>query len=191
MGKNDKKQSFSGNQAVASVIIPEDLPLHNELKSVDNELPKLRGAMLSDEELQLISDFRSLPKQEQTLSRAFIEALKVPGLPESTDDYYAKRKVCDELGRKENPVEFIQRVYAQYMETGLPRAQIKKLDPKLYQALANWLGENDLPKGVMLPKQAASYDRISEKLFEADPKAAEVATKLHSLAQGLQARLTK
>jgi hypothetical protein len=45
---------------------------------------------------------------------------------------------CDRVGRKDNPLTFIRRVYADYLHGGLTRATLRKLDPLLYQALAVW-----------------------------------------------------
>lgn len=43
------------------------------------------------------------------------------------------------LGRKENPVAFIRRVYAQWIGRGLTRAHIRAVDRPLYRALGVWL----------------------------------------------------
>lgn len=39
---------------------------------------------------------------------------------------------------KETPLDFVQRVYASFLPLGLSRADVNRIDPKLYRALYNW-----------------------------------------------------
>lgn len=55
-------------------------------------------------------------------------------LPDSAPELWANRK-----GRKENPVAFIRRVYAPWLNRGLKRSDLRSLDQQLYQALAVWM----------------------------------------------------
>lgn len=66
-------------------------------------------------------------------------------LPEAAPELWS-----DRIGRKENPVEFIRRVYAPWLECGLKRAHLHTLDRPLYTALAVWIHrhpEDGMPKG--------------------------------------------
>ncbi|MFN3625310.1 MAG: hypothetical protein ACK4TP_14750 [Hyphomicrobium sp.] len=60
---------------------------------------------------------------------------------------------ADRIGRKENPVTFIRRVYRDHLNGSMTRAMLRQLDPELYNALAVW--ENRHPHDVVteLPKR--------------------------------------
>ena len=54
----------------------------------------------------------------------------------------------------DTPPDFIKRHYGQWLRadaTGLTRPDIKRLDPSLYMALANWLRKNELPEDCPVP----------------------------------------
>lgn len=57
-----------------------------------------------------------------------------PDLPDKAPELWSRRE-----GRKENPVAFIRRVYAPWLERGFTRAHLLALDRPLYSALAVWL----------------------------------------------------
>lgn len=57
-----------------------------------------------------------------------------PDLPEKAPELWSRRE-----GRKENPVAFIRRVYAPWLDRGFTRAHLLALDRPLYSALAVWL----------------------------------------------------
>ena len=69
-----------------------------------------------------------------------------PALPEKVSALWAEAKEPDDT-----PPAFIQRHYAPWLGNGLTRADVRRLDPQLYMALANWLRKNDLPEGFELP----------------------------------------
>ena len=53
----------------------------------------------------------------------------------------------------DNPVTFIQRVYARWLGNGLSRSHIREVDPQLYRAFYNWAANHELPEGFNLPTQ--------------------------------------
>lgn len=57
---------------------------------------------------------------------------------------------------RENPVEFIERVYAPWIGKGLSKADIRRLDRPLYQAAATWISRHGAPS-YDLPTRP--YDR--------------------------------
>lgn len=57
-----------------------------------------------------------------------------PDLPAKAPELWSRRE-----GRKENPVAFIRRVYAPWLNRGFTRAHLLALDRPLYSALAVWL----------------------------------------------------
>ncbi|MCC7250445.1 hypothetical protein [Hyphomicrobium sp.] len=54
-------------------------------------------------------------------------------LPDTAPELWENR-----IGRKDNPVTFTRRVYAPWIEQGLTRSALRRLDPLLYNALAVW-----------------------------------------------------
>lgn len=135
---------------------------------------------------QIAEVLKGLPREKRTLVFAFAEALKEPDLPAKAPELYANRE-----RRSENPAAFIERVYAEFMEEGMPRAHLRRIDPKLYEALSNWLRKNELPEGVTLCKQVAHYDEVAERVLSAEPDAIDAISKLYSMAQRLHARAIK
>lgn len=79
-------------------------------------------------------------------------------LPEEAPALWAKDKQ-----KGDTPVTFIQRHYAPWLGKGLSRPDIRRLDPQLYMALANWLRGNPLPEGFDLPTKKQVTDSIAEK----------------------------
>lgn len=55
------------------------------------------------------------------------------------DDVKPKEMWAKRLGRKENPIAFVRRVYAPWIGRGLTRAHIRVVDRPLYRALGVWL----------------------------------------------------
>ncbi len=66
--------------------------------------------------------------------------------PETAPELYRQR-----ANRKETAPEFIKRVYGEYMDGDFTQADLKRLDPKCYMALHNWLRSNRLPDDLNLP----------------------------------------
>lgn len=69
-----------------------------------------------------------------TLGQAKLERESRAKLPARAPEEWSKRK-----GRKENPVAFIERVYATWLHRGLTRSHLLALDRPLYTALGVWL----------------------------------------------------
>jgi hypothetical protein len=57
-----------------------------------------------------------------------------PDVPDTAPERWSRRE-----GRKENPVAFIRRVYAPWLNRGFTRAHLLTLDRALYSALAVWM----------------------------------------------------
>jgi hypothetical protein len=57
-----------------------------------------------------------------------------PDLPSKPPERWSRRE-----GRKENPVAFIRRVYAPWLNRGFTRSHLLALDRSLYSALGVWL----------------------------------------------------
>lgn len=69
----------------------------------------------------------------------------------------------DRTGRKENPVDFVRRVYGPWLDYGLERSHLFSLDRPLYTALGVWMHrhpEDGMPKGNRV------RERVSEALAE-------------------------
>ena len=60
-----------------------------------------------------------------------------PELPATAPELWS-----DRTGRKENPMSFIRRVYAEWIGCGLKRSHLHSLDRALYAALAVWLNRH-------------------------------------------------
>ena len=67
----------------------------------------------------------------------FSDALRrqhVPDMPTNAPELWSDRR-----GMRENPVEFVRRVYAPWLGQGLRRSHLLALDKQLYTALGVWL----------------------------------------------------
>lgn len=75
------------------------------------------------------------------IERHYPEWTKRP-IPETAPARWADDKHPDDT-----PITFIQRHYGEWLNEGLTRPDIKRLDPRLYTALSNWLRNpaNELP----------------------------------------------
>lgn len=75
-----------------------------------------------------------------------------PDLPDKAPERWSSRE-----GRKENPVAFIRRVYAQWLDRGLTRAHLLTIDRPLYTALAVWMHRHpDVEFPEMMPSAEQS-----------------------------------
>ncbi len=64
------------------------------------------------------------------------DVLNTPPIPDKAPELYKQRKKNPQSGRKENPVEFLERVYGEWLNgKGLYRSHIKAWDPSLYGSL--------------------------------------------------------
>ncbi|PQA86026.1 hypothetical protein [Hyphococcus luteus] len=75
-------------------------------------------------------------------------------LPKRAPELYRDRK-----DRSEKAPDFIKRVYSDFIGKGLSKAHIRQLDRGLYQALYNWLKDNELPVDLPLPMKSEITDR--------------------------------
>ncbi|MDO8381016.1 hypothetical protein [Phenylobacterium sp.] len=64
----------------------------------------------------------------------------------------------------ETPPSFIKRHYDPWLGEGLTRADIRRLDPKLYEALANWLKRHSMPDDLDLPTLREQNDRWVDRV---------------------------
>ena len=182
MPRHKKSKNISGNKEPEFDNLSSDFP----------ESPRYRGwngkkeivDRPSDALNRLIDTASSLQAEEVVLLLACAEALRRPALPEKAPVLYADRE-----DRSVDPAQFIYDTYREYMDVGLPRAHLRKIDPKLYEALSNWLRTNDLPDKVNLAKQVAKYDEIAELISSLSPNASSAVSKLYSMAQRLQLRI--
>lgn len=147
------------------------------------KLPALvRMAKALDEAAQAVSDIESkhdlTPQQRDTLRsqlvkeiarRAIAADLEKVRMPEAAPELWGDRK-----GRKENPVAFIRRVYAPWLDRGLKRGDLRTLDQQLYQALAVWMHRHPELEFVELGIEPSSP---AEKLPARRPGLAEAWAK--------------
>ena len=111
----------------------------------------------------------SLNERVQTLAALAAEFDgKTPRLPSEVTDrrtpahapeLYSERGIRADLGRKENIVEFLQRVYGPWITASAPimtRPDLRRVDPDAEMALRNWLREpkHELPKGIAIPTKS-------------------------------------
>jgi hypothetical protein len=128
---------------------------------------------------KLLNSANELMKQEPTLDRAAFEYLrrlrvkvrfaisaaspKQPGtLPKQAPVMWENREKKDE-----SPVTFIKREYAQWLGKGICRADIRRLDKKLYEALYAWIGKSGGMPDIGLPSKKELNDeklRVAERL---------------------------
>ena len=86
-------------------------------------------------------------------------------LPDAAPELWSGRE-----GRKENPVAFIQRVYAPWLGRGLNRAHIRNLDLPLYRALSVWVHRHPEQEMSELPSISQSIDeKIARLSLEFSP----------------------
>ncbi|MGD9786039.1 MAG: hypothetical protein AB7E80_15635 [Hyphomicrobiaceae bacterium] len=82
-----------------------------------------------------------------------------PYLPTETPERWSERD-----GRKENPIAFIRRVYAEWLNRGLTRAHLLTIDRPLYTALAVWMHrhpDDEFPE--LAPSQDELFTRREQK----------------------------
>lgn len=83
-----------------------------------------------------------------------------PRLPETAPEIYRERRRGEKRGRKkENIVQFLERVYAPWREI-LKRADLRRLDPTADRAVNNWINTGKrLPKGLLLTEYELNTER--------------------------------
>jgi len=171
----------------AALIEEENVNLDKFDEIAQNDIqfkPTQTGAAgIKENEKTLLAEFNKLEDDRKGLAFALVAALVIPKFPAKAPELYADRP-----SRRENAIEFIRRVYPDLSKEGLPRAEIKRLDPKLYEALGNWLRQHELPADVHLPKRADHYDDLALKISSLAGDAGEISAALHSIARGLKMR---
>lgn len=99
-------------------------------------------------------------------------------LPQRAPEIYAERNGRPELGRKENPVEFLERVWGGYMRAGvLYQDDIKRLgDDKLVQAIRSYCQREKIRASEVLPPPGS---RRATDLLQSvdDPELAKAAVR--------------
>lgn len=78
-----------------------------------------------------------------------------PSAPPRAPEFYTKRK-----DRDENPVTFIERVYAEWLGHGLTSADIARLDPKLSLSLRVFYSTKGRPTDFDLPTKKQRIDKL-------------------------------
>ncbi|MBC7836428.1 hypothetical protein H7X87_01470 [Acetobacteraceae bacterium] len=108
---------------------------------------------------------------------AIQEAEKAAALPTEAPFLYDDRE-----DKRETAPEFIKRVYGPYLNGMFTRAYLKKLDPKAYKALDNWLQNprNEFPADLNLPTVSQKND-LSLEEFTASKVRDEHALKFNRL----------
>jgi tetratricopeptide (TPR) repeat protein len=103
-----------------------------------------------------------------------------PALPEKAPEIYRDRKPREELSeRKENIVQFIERVYAPWRKI-LTRADLRRLDESADAAVERWISsKRPLPKGLLPTEFELNTDK---RLIEARRREKRVS--LSKLRQG-------
>lgn len=144
---------------------------------------------------QALAVILDIAASDQDLARAWQSLLDVTGLDAGaavqpvigahTARLSAEPKRQDDLPKEapaiwrtakrsgDNPPDFIKRHYEPWLRqdgTGLTRPDIKRLDPSLYTALANWLRkpENQLPDDCPVPTKSEALKRapVRDEGFE-------------------------
>jgi hypothetical protein len=94
-------------------------------------------------------------------------------LPTEAPALWSERKT----GRGVSPADFIRSHYGSWIGKGLNREHIRKLDQKLYQALATWIARHGLPEDLsgLAPSRS---DRVTSEIFEAGIKTPSDAYKM-------------
>lgn len=98
-----------------------------------------------------------------------------PSLPTVAPELYADRQ-----DRKENPVDFIKRVYGPYIGNGLDRPTLLHLDKQLYHGLNQWRIKHGLPEGLDLPTKS---DLVTKELETLGHEAIRTGRRLASAAR--------
>jgi len=148
-----------------------------------------QGQPVTDEEK------RSLTALALTAPRNLTSATQelAPPLPKRALELWPS----DPSKRTETPPEFCVRVYGLWMEAGVfTRQDLKRLDPKLFASLDNWLKHNNrkakpdpLPDGFRLLTLSEKNDRWVEQVVEG--KATLQGSEVGRLTSALQRRRGK
>ena len=87
-------------------------------------------------------------------------------LPAEAPELWARR----DLNRRETAPQFIRRVYGDWLEHGLARKDLARLDEELYRALSVWLSRHpDDEMAKLLPSQTEQIDALIDRLSQEYP----------------------
>lgn len=114
-------------------------------------MQELQGLTPSDQRLFII-----LLTNELSRISASIEQ---PRLPDAAPEEWDKR----DPGR-ENPAQFVRRVYAKWIGNGLTRPLVRQLDMPLYRALAAWISRHPEDDFGDLPSLSEAIDQKVARL---------------------------
>jgi hypothetical protein len=131
--------------------MPDDLSeddLLSELLNLVRKIPAAKRLRLK----KILSEFIS-GKSSTSRSGVGKRGVRVkanPALPDDAPEIYRDRAKQSELrGRKENVVEFLQRVWAPWIHI-LTRADLRRLDATADTAVENWISYHGaLPEGLL------------------------------------------
>lgn len=117
-----------------------------------------------------VSSLGSLIDQASTNAKPTTQTQPALALPSKAPEIYAQRTVRADLGRKENPIEFLNRVWGAYIEAGvLFQDDIKRLgDDKLVQAVRGRCRDTNTDAGTILPPPRQA--KVDQLLSSNNPK---------------------
>lgn len=137
--------------------------LDEEIRRISGEivvLAKNRGEqrkVLNKIALSLGFSLAASEKREVVTKQGVTEEATLP-LPEKAPALWAARTT----GREVSPVDFIQQHYAPWIGKGLARADIKRFDPKLYDAYSSWIRPDRHPDDALPLIEATPQNRIED-----------------------------
>lgn len=123
--------------------------------------------------ISLLSDYKNTTEAGEAKS----------ALPQNAPELWGDR----DLNHRENPPQFVRRVYAQWLGHGLARKHLASLDPALYKALGVWLTRHkDDDITSVLPPQSDILDELIDRLRAEYP-----LEDLRKLGYAIDARLRR
>lgn len=154
---------FRGSEDLEPPIFMEGL--FDSLSAVETNLDRDADTLqaLPDDLQDLL--VRVADRVRDLRSQAVLDS-EVPALGNITEFWDERDKSL-----KESPLEFVQRVYADYIFAGISKADIKRADPKLYRAIYNWAARgNSIPAELFSSKSTLGRKRRwdSEAVSEQD-----------------------
>lgn len=163
-----KRQNRYENQSLSDSIeeLNDDVTILAKFISATYSLDMEDAAAIAHAEKsridQIVSDFRagkSLTLETEFKPAADSGATAALTLPDAPPKYpYAPRMAG-------GIVKYLEDNWAPYIEAGLlTRPDLNRIDPDAYQALRNWLRQNELPDHLYLPTVSEAIDREIEDL---------------------------
>lgn len=107
---------------------------------------------------------RDTPNSTAIIERSAPQPQNQVGLPNEAPAIWKEDKLSGDT-----PPDFIKRHYGPWLKddaTGLARPDLKRLDPSLYMALANWLRKNELPEDCPVPIKSQRLDSELARVAE-------------------------